>query len=64
MQMRQTANHPLLYRKNFDNDKLTEMAKVLCVKVKSILSSIFDSIFEHCLLAGTSISREESSARG
>uniref|UniRef100_A0A915EP89 Uncharacterized protein n=1 Tax=Ditylenchus dipsaci TaxID=166011 RepID=A0A915EP89_9BILA len=32
MQMRQTANHPLLYRKNFHDSKLVEMAKLLCVK--------------------------------
>ncbi|KAI1728823.1 DEAD/DEAH box helicase domain-containing protein [Ditylenchus destructor] len=32
MQMRQVANHPLLYRKNYYDSKLREMAKLLCLK--------------------------------
>lgn len=33
MQMRQVANHPLLYRRHFDNHTVREMAKVLCSRV-------------------------------
>lgn len=33
MQMRQIANHPLLYRRNYDNYIIHEIAKILCSKV-------------------------------
>jgi len=32
MQMRQVANHPLLYRRNYTDEKLKEMAEILCRK--------------------------------
>lgn len=33
MQLRQVANHPLLYRRLYDDDKVIQIAKVLCAKV-------------------------------
>lgn len=33
MQMRQVSNHSLLYRHNFNDDKLHEVAKILCRQV-------------------------------
>lgn len=33
-QMRQVSNHPLLYRRHYNDDKVTEMAKILCIKEK------------------------------
>ncbi|KAL3124144.1 hypothetical protein niasHT_004733 [Heterodera trifolii] len=34
MQMRQVANHPLLYRRFYDDDKVEEMARILCQREK------------------------------
>lgn len=33
MQLRQIANHPLLYRRIFDDDKVTEIANILTKNV-------------------------------
>lgn len=33
MQLRQIANHPLLYRRHYHDDKVIQIAKVLCAKV-------------------------------
>lgn len=35
MQLRQVANHPLLYRRLYNDDKVIQIAKVLCTKVCS-----------------------------
>lgn len=32
MQLRQLANHPLLYRRHFGDDRLREVARVLCTR--------------------------------
>lgn len=40
MQMRQVSNHPLLYRKHFHDDRLYEIAKILCSKVSFYTSSM------------------------
>ena len=37
-EMRQVSNHPLLYRRHYNDDKVTEMAKILCIKVCTLPS--------------------------
>lgn len=40
MQMRQVANHPLLYRRNYDDNTINEMAKILCSQVYNLIKKI------------------------
>lgn len=37
MQLRQIANHPLLYRRQYLDDHVIQIAKVLCKKVNKYL---------------------------
>lgn len=38
MQMRQISNHPLLYRRIYDDDKVREIARLLCYRVNFFLT--------------------------
>ncbi|KAM3723134.1 putative regulator of chromatin subfamily A [Dirofilaria immitis] len=46
MQLRQVANHPLLYRRLYDDDKVTQIAKVLCAKENEYRKKKSDHVAE------------------
>ncbi|OZC07880.1 hypothetical protein X798_05092 [Onchocerca flexuosa] len=46
MQLRQVANHPLLYRRFYDDDKVTQIAKILCAKENEYRKKKSDHVAE------------------
>ncbi|CAG9532386.1 unnamed protein product [Cercopithifilaria johnstoni] len=46
MQLRQVANHPLLYRRLYDDDKVIQIAKVLCAKENEYRKKKSDHVAE------------------
>uniref|UniRef100_A0A0R3RQJ2 SWI/SNF-related matrix-associated actin-dependent regulator of chromatin subfamily A containing DEAD/H box 1 homolog n=1 Tax=Elaeophora elaphi TaxID=1147741 RepID=A0A0R3RQJ2_9BILA len=46
MQLRQVANHPLLYRRLYDDDKVIQIAKILCAKENEYRKKKSDHVAE------------------